>query len=45
LAEEHERIFAADMLHCELVTREMIDGWSAWRHLRNATARLASNLP
>lgn len=44
LAEEHERIFAADMLHCELVTREMIDGWSAWRHLRNATARLASNL-
>jgi cardiolipin synthase len=44
LAEEHERIFADDMMHCELITREMIDGWSAWRHLRNATARLASNL-
>lgn len=44
LAEEHERIFIDDMTRCELVTREMVDEWSAWRHLRNATARLASNL-
>ena len=44
LAEEHERIFLDDITRCEQVTHEMIDGWSAWRHLRNATARLASNL-
>ncbi len=44
LAEEHERVFIDDMTRCEIVTREMVDGWSAWRHLRNATARLASNL-
>ena len=44
LAEEHEEIFLEDMKGCELITRKMVDGWSAWRHLRNATARLASNL-
>ena len=37
-------IFLDDITRCEQVTHEMIDGWSAWRHLRNATARLASNL-
>ncbi|MHB1018062.1 MAG: cardiolipin synthase [Coriobacteriia bacterium] len=44
LAAQHERIFLDDITRCEQVTHEMIDGWSAWRHLRNATARLASNL-
>ncbi|MDY0340429.1 MAG: cardiolipin synthase [Coriobacteriia bacterium] len=44
LAKEHEAIFLTDMTACELVTRETVDSWSAWRHLRNATARLASNL-
>jgi len=41
---QHEEIFLADMVECEEVTLEMIDSWTAGRRLRNASARLASNL-
>jgi cardiolipin synthase A/B len=44
LALEHEAVFLEDMNECELVTLETIDAWSPWRRLRNASARLASNL-
>jgi cardiolipin synthase len=44
LAEQHEAQFLADVEQCELVTRAVIDGWSSARRLRNAAARLASNL-
>jgi len=44
LAAQHEQVFLADMEECELITKEMVDGWSAWHRLRNASARLASNL-
>ncbi len=41
---QHEAIFLDDMSECEEVTLEMIDSWSAGQRLRNASARLASNL-
>jgi cardiolipin synthase len=44
LAAQHETQFLADVEECELITREVLDGWSAARRLRNASARLASNL-
>ena len=44
LAARHERIYLADIEECELVTREMLDSWGAAHKLRNASARLASNL-
>ena len=44
LATRHERIYLADIEECELVTREMLDSWGAAHKLRNASARLASNL-
>ncbi len=44
IALEHEAIFLEDLKECEEVTLEMIDGWSAGQRLRNATARLVSNL-
>jgi cardiolipin synthase A/B len=44
LAARHERVFLADVEQCELITREVIDSWTSVRRLRNALARLASNL-
>jgi len=44
LATQHERAFLADVGQCELITREVIDSWTRVRRLRNALARLASNL-
>ena len=44
IAAQHEAIFLADMEECEEVTLKMIDGWSGGQRLRNASARLASNL-
>jgi len=44
LALEHEQVYLADIEECELVTREMLDSWTRTRRLRNASARLASNL-
>jgi cardiolipin synthase A/B len=44
LAAQHEAVFLADMEECELVTREVLDSWTATHRLRNATARLTSNL-
>lgn len=44
LAAEHEQVYLADIEECELVTREMLDSWTSMRRLRNASARLASNL-
>lgn len=39
-----ETVFLADLAECEEVTLQMIDLWSTSRRLRNAAARLASNL-
>jgi len=44
LAVRHEAQFLADVEECELITRETLDAWGAARRLRNASARLASNL-
>ncbi len=44
LAKQHEEVFLADLEECEEITLEMIDSWSAGRRLRNAGARLVSNL-
>ena len=44
VAAEHEKVFLADMEECELFTPEIVDSWTAGRRLRNASARLASNL-
>lgn len=40
----NEQVFLADLELCEEVTLEVIESWPAWRRLRNASARLASNL-
>lgn len=40
----HEEVFLADLELCEEVTLEVIESWPAWRRLRNAASRLASNL-
>lgn len=39
-----EKVFLDDLVECEEVTLQMIDLWSTSRRLRNAAARLASNL-
>lgn len=44
LAARHEEAFLADVEQCELITREALEAWSPARRLRNASARLASNL-
>ncbi|NTU71819.1 MAG: cardiolipin synthase [Coriobacteriia bacterium] len=44
LTRQHEEAFVADMAECSLVTLEEIASWSPARRLRNASARLASNL-
>jgi len=41
---QHEGIFLDDMKECEEITLELIDSWTAGQRLRNASARLASNL-
>jgi len=44
IAAQHEAIFLDDMKECEEMTLELIDSWTAGQRLRNASARLASNL-
>lgn len=44
LAQQHEAVYLADIEQCELVTRQTIDSWSGAHRLRNAGARLVSNL-
>jgi cardiolipin synthase len=44
LATQHECVFLADVEQCELITRDVLDSWTPLRRLRNALARLASNL-
>ena len=44
VAAEHEQVFLTDMEECELITPETVASWSAGHRLRNASARLASNL-
>ena len=44
LAEEHERIFEADLEHCDEFTLEKLDSRTPMQVFRNSAARLASNM-
>ncbi len=44
LAKEHERIFLADLEHCDEITLEKLDGLSGLQVFRDSAARLASSM-
>jgi cardiolipin synthase len=44
LAAQHERVFLSDLEECEPITQAVLDSWTPVRRLRNASARLLSNL-